>query len=219
KLDNKYYLRTTTHQASPSAPSEENTTTAGKTLAALAKFVDQSSQQDTGTKHVNTAMEDFLSSSVTLTPEREYEDESGENFRTRLASDRYVVLTSSSEAENTDVYASVKVNSPVPYVQTQTEAIASSRLSDAEFLDRLNVNSAKHACILSELRLRCEYEITVRERFEKKFMKSYETIQQKDAEIVSLKARMQRAEGEATEVIRLHGQVSKLETMAVMRVK
>ncbi|GJR24053.1 hypothetical protein Tco_0972580 [Tanacetum coccineum] len=88
--------------------------------------------------------------------------------------------------------------------------------SDAEFLDRLNVNSAKHACILSELRLRCEYEITVRERVEKKFMKSYETIQQKDAEIVSLKARLQRAEGEATKVIRIRGQVSKLDTTAAV---
>ncbi|GJV46456.1 hypothetical protein Tco_1430992, partial [Tanacetum coccineum] len=174
----------------------------------------------TGTEHVNNAMEDFVSSSVTLTPEREYEDESGENFRTRLASDRYVVLTSSSEAENIDVYASAKVNLPIPYVQTQAEAIASSRLAwfmRPGLLPLLVMRP--HACMMSELRLRCDYEITVREMFEKKFMKSSETIQQKDAEIVSLKARLQRAEGEATEVIRIRGQVSKLDTTVAVWVK
>ncbi|GJZ00241.1 hypothetical protein Tco_0517670, partial [Tanacetum coccineum] len=54
-------------------------------------------------------------------------DESADNVRTRLASVHYVVLTASFELENTDVSASIKVNSPIPYVQIEVEAVASSR--------------------------------------------------------------------------------------------
>ncbi|GKD36562.1 hypothetical protein Tco_1252071, partial [Tanacetum coccineum] len=62
-----------------------------------------------------------------------------------------------------------------------------------------------------------EHEIEVRERFEKKFVKSAETIQQRDAEIASLKSKLEKAEGEAMAVIRLHGRVSELEAATVAR--
>ncbi|GKA20474.1 hypothetical protein Tco_0700463 [Tanacetum coccineum] len=56
---------------------------------------------------------------------------------------------------------------------------------DADFLDILNVNSAQHACMVSELRLRYEHEILTRETSEQKFMRGCEIIQQRDAEIVA----------------------------------
>ncbi|GJR57495.1 hypothetical protein Tco_1499657 [Tanacetum coccineum] len=43
-------------------------------------------------------------------------------------------------------------------------------LTNAEFLDQFNANSAQHACMVLELRLRYEHEIEMRERFEKKFV-------------------------------------------------
>ncbi|GKG57329.1 hypothetical protein Tco_0584755, partial [Tanacetum coccineum] len=67
-------------------PSDQNPTTAGKTPAALEKLVIQSGQQDIGSGLAAVAMEDFVSSSVTPTPEHEYEDELGDNVRTCLAS-------------------------------------------------------------------------------------------------------------------------------------
>ncbi|GKD01982.1 hypothetical protein Tco_1172256 [Tanacetum coccineum] len=54
--------------------------------------------------------------------------------------------------------------------------------------DRVNVHTAQHACMVSELRLRYKHENEVRERFEKKFVKSAKTIQQRDAEIASLRS-------------------------------
>ncbi|GKF60294.1 hypothetical protein Tco_0177080, partial [Tanacetum coccineum] len=56
-----------------------------------------------------------------------------------------------------------------------------------------------------------EHEIMIRERFEKKFAKSVETIKQRHVKVMSLKSRLEKAEGEATEVIRLRGRVSELE--------
>ncbi|GJV52172.1 hypothetical protein Tco_1447913 [Tanacetum coccineum] len=60
---------------------------------------------------------------------------------------------------------------------------------DTMFLDALNVNSAQHVCMVSELRLRYEHEIMIREKFEKKFTESAAIVQQRDAEIVDLTLR------------------------------
>ncbi|GJS53919.1 hypothetical protein Tco_0627281 [Tanacetum coccineum] len=195
-------------------------------------------------------MEDFVSSFVTPTPEHEYEDELGDNVRTCLASDCYVVITSSSEPMNTDVSTSFKVTYLVPYVQTKAEAMtaglvretrassapgnktetSSSTLGDAspasfrnqidaEFLDQLNANSAQPTCMVYELCLWYEHEITVREKFEKKFMKSADTIQQRDAKIAGFKSRLKKTEREVAEVIRLRGRVSEVEAMAAAKVE
>ncbi|GJR48958.1 hypothetical protein Tco_1317061 [Tanacetum coccineum] len=90
---------------------------------------------------------------------------------------------------------------------------------DTKFLDQLNVNSAQHSCMVSELRLRYEHEISVKEIFEKKFVKSAKTIQQRDAKIVGLKSRLEKAEVEAVEAGVLHRQVSELEATATTRQK
>ncbi|GKD36563.1 hypothetical protein Tco_1252072 [Tanacetum coccineum] len=51
---------------------ERNPTTAYKTPVVLKKFVTQSSQQDIGSGPATAAMDEFVSSSVTPTPDREY---------------------------------------------------------------------------------------------------------------------------------------------------
>ncbi|GJW80953.1 hypothetical protein Tco_0144928 [Tanacetum coccineum] len=82
---------------------------------------------------------------------------------------------------------------------------------DSNFLNLLNVNSAQHACMVSELRLWYENEIIVREKFEQKFLKSSEAVQQRDAKIVVLKTKLEKAENEAVGVF--SGQVSGLESV------
>nr|GEU88918.1 transposase (putative), gypsy type [Tanacetum cinerariifolium] len=255
-----------------------------------------SGQHDVGSGSAAHPTEDFVSSSITPTPERECHDESGwtqdGNVWTRLASDRFVVLTFGSEPMDTDATISPKVISPIMYVQTEAEATTASSVneigaysilgneaeassddgpliddfyesqtidsaiahdiyvlnldvtndarmddpvmcrnfiddvpppgywdylrnrSDAEFLDRLNVNSAQHVCMMSEFRLRYEQEITVREKFEKKFVKSSETVQQRDAEIATLRSKLEKVAGEAADVIVLYRRVSELKTVA-----
>ncbi|GKF41439.1 hypothetical protein Tco_0124781, partial [Tanacetum coccineum] len=86
--------------------------------------------------------------------------------------------------------------------------------TDSDFLNRLNANTTQNACMVSELRIRYEHEITIRDKFKTKFVKSAETIHQKNVEIVSLKTMLDRAEGKATEVIRIRCQIFELETTA-----
>ncbi|GJW71242.1 hypothetical protein Tco_0128159 [Tanacetum coccineum] len=74
-------------------------------------------------------------------------------------------------------------------------------LSNADFLDRMNLNSAQHVCMVFELRLCYEHEIALTEKFEKKFTNSSEVIQQRDAEVVELTSKLERAEGEAADVV------------------
>ncbi|GJT92447.1 hypothetical protein Tco_1081292 [Tanacetum coccineum] len=224
----------------------------------------KSGQHDTGYESVVPHTEEFVYSSVTPTPERDYQDESisahDENVRTRPALDRFVVLTSSSEHADTHTLNSPHVASPTPYVQSESKAVAAGMVNevegssvlgnqtgtsssapgdasrnlvdhvpppgywaslcnqnDLEFLDRLNVNSAQHACMVSELHFRYEHEITIRERFEKKFVESSGIIQQRDIEIADLKSRLERPEGKAAEVGKFCGQVSRLEVAAAAK--
>ncbi|GKD76505.1 hypothetical protein Tco_1339126, partial [Tanacetum coccineum] len=90
-------------------------------------------------------------------------------------------------------------------------------LSDADFLDRMNLNSAQHVCMVSELRLRYEHQIALMEKFEKKFTNSSEVIQQRDAEVVELRTKLERAEGEAADVVELHRQGFELEATAAAK--
>ncbi|GJT70469.1 hypothetical protein Tco_1029755 [Tanacetum coccineum] len=239
--------------------------------------------------------EEFVSSSVTPTPQRECQDEfdstQGGNVRTRCASKRYVVLTSSSEPLDTNLNTCSKVSSPKPHVcfpsrewaetssllgnktgasssvpndesplddffksQTIYSALAQDiyvshwdvtndarfddpvmcknladhvpppgywaslrNRHDTDFLDLLNVNSAQHVYIVSELRLRYEHEILTREKFEQKFVRSSKVIQHRDVELVSLKANVEKDESKATVLIELQKRVSELETAAAAK--
>ncbi|GKC89886.1 hypothetical protein Tco_1150535, partial [Tanacetum coccineum] len=83
-------------------------------------------------------------------------------------------------------------------------------LSHAAFLDSFKINSAQHICMISELRLRYEHEIMTRDKFQKKFTDNYAVVQQRDAEIIALKTRLEKAELEAAKVVSLRGRVSEL---------
>ncbi|GJU08128.1 hypothetical protein Tco_1124558 [Tanacetum coccineum] len=89
---------------------------------------------------------------------------------------------------------------------------------DARFLDSFNINSAQHVCMVSELRLRYEHDIIMREKYEKKFTDSAAVVQQRDAEIVDLRARLEKSKAEATEAAELLKRVSDLEVMVVVMV-
>ncbi|GJV13186.1 gypsy type transposase [Tanacetum coccineum] len=62
------------------------------------------------------------------------------------------------------------------------------------------------------LRLRYEHEIMTREKFERKFTDGVIVIQQRNADIIDLKAKLEKAERESVEVVGLRGRVSELET-------
>ncbi|GJZ08884.1 hypothetical protein Tco_0543167 [Tanacetum coccineum] len=70
--------------------SEPQLTTAGKSLAAMQKLITQSGQNDVGPGPAIHPTEDFVSSSITQTPERECHDETGStkdgNLQTRHVS-------------------------------------------------------------------------------------------------------------------------------------
>nr|GEU49887.1 hypothetical protein [Tanacetum cinerariifolium] len=158
-------------------------TTAGKNPTAMKNLITQKGQHDVGLGSAARPTEDFVSSFVTLTSEH-----------------------TEAEAIAASFVNEIKTSS-IP----KNEARVSSLLwSDAKFLDRLNVNSTQHVCMMSELRLCYEHEITIKEKFEKKFVKSFETIQQKDAEVATLKSKLERMEG--LNDVELLGKVSELES-------
>ncbi|GKB14732.1 hypothetical protein Tco_0848655 [Tanacetum coccineum] len=65
--------------------------------------------------------------------------------------------------------------------------------------------------------LRYEHEIMTREKYEKKFTDSAAIVQQKDVEIVDLKAQLEKSEAEAAEVTELRKRVSDLEAVVAVK--
>ncbi|GJZ27741.1 hypothetical protein Tco_0572388 [Tanacetum coccineum] len=70
----------------------------------------------------------------------------------------------------------------------------------------------------SELRLRYEHEIMTREKFERKFTDSVAIVQQRDAEVAELKAKLEKSESEVVEMEELRKRVSDLHAMVVVKV-
>ncbi|GKB78819.1 hypothetical protein Tco_0945714 [Tanacetum coccineum] len=87
------------------ATPKKNPTTAGKTLVALQKLVTLGAQEDVSSRSATDAMDEFVSSSVTPSPDHKYQDELGfsqdRNLKTRPASHRFVVISSSSPSTKT----------------------------------------------------------------------------------------------------------------------
>ncbi|GJV32955.1 hypothetical protein Tco_1393355 [Tanacetum coccineum] len=118
-----------------------------------------------------------------------------------------------SHSSTDDFYDSQSVDSA-----TAGDVYAALRnQSNVGFLNCFNINSAQHTSMVSELRLRFEHEIMSGEKFEKKFSESAAIVQQRDAEIADLKAKLGKAESEAAEVITLRQHVTELETAATAR--
>ncbi|GJX63108.1 hypothetical protein Tco_0296008 [Tanacetum coccineum] len=222
--------------------SEPVLTTAGKSPTVIQRLIDQGKQLDSDSGFAAPRAEEFVSSSVTLTPDHEDHEDSGSthdgNIQTRHASERYVVGVENVIAEPIDGVAGVSVpgngvgTSSVPsdetggllpnlidHVPPSSYRAFLRNHNDVDFLDLVNANSAQHICMMSELHLRYEHEITVRERFEKKFTDSSVVIQQRDAEIVDLKSRLGSAESEAAEVIKLCRRVSELEAETTVKAR
>ncbi|GKF13281.1 hypothetical protein Tco_0054743, partial [Tanacetum coccineum] len=231
---------------------EPAVTTAGKSPTVIQKLIKQANVDSGGAA---SHAEEFVSSSVTLTPERDCEDESVSNHEDNVRTcppGRYVVLSSSSmDTDNLNspqvipsalsVQANIDVvatqpsgathDSSAPVMKTIDSATAQNiyvpnwdvtnsarmddpimcsnlvdhvpplgywaslrNLNDAEFLDWVNYKFCSTCLYGSELRLCYEHEITMREKFEKKFVDSSEVIQQRDAEIVELKSKLRKAE-------------------------
>ncbi|GKD62299.1 hypothetical protein Tco_1299808 [Tanacetum coccineum] len=80
---------------------------------------------------------------------------------------------------------------------------------DLNFLDFLNVTSAQHVCMLSELCLCYEYEILTRVKFEQKFVKSSE-VSELEAEAVARSKEVVSLTAQNTELL---GKVSGLESV------
>ncbi|GJZ08883.1 hypothetical protein Tco_0543166 [Tanacetum coccineum] len=89
--------------------------------------------------------------------------------------------------------------------------------NNAEFLDHFNVSIAQHAYMMSELRLRYEHEITIREKIEYKFVKNSEIIQQRDSEVAALKSKLERLESESADSVTPRKRVFELETAAAAK--
>ncbi|GKF15947.1 hypothetical protein Tco_0057409, partial [Tanacetum coccineum] len=161
------------------------------------------------------AAEDATSSSVTPTLERSSEGDFRDNVRTRPSSVRFDVLSSSST--DTDIPTSPQIDNPVTFWNLLDHVTplgywaALRNQHDAEFFDSFNINSAQHVCMVFELRLRYEHEIIRREKYEKNFTDSVAMVQQKNVDIIDLKARLEKSEAEAAEVAELCKHVSDLE--------
>ncbi|GJY75753.1 hypothetical protein Tco_0480869 [Tanacetum coccineum] len=89
---------------------------------------------------------------------------------------------------------------------------------DAGFLDSFNINSSQHICMVFELCLRYEHEIMIRDKYEKRFTNSVTPVQQRDAEVAELKAKLEKSKFEAAEVDELYKCVSDLEATVVIKV-
>ncbi|GJZ77722.1 hypothetical protein Tco_0642394 [Tanacetum coccineum] len=132
---------------------EPNPTTAGKSPATLRRLELQSGQLDVGAGSVPHHIEEFVSSSVTPTSVPEGYEDAGlphdGNSRTRRASERYVILTSSSKHEDADTIVSPKTTSPKvdypnPHMQMGVEDVDASVVNETvnTFLPENDVDAA-----------------------------------------------------------------------------
>ncbi|GKA99971.1 hypothetical protein Tco_0827965 [Tanacetum coccineum] len=100
-------------------------TTAGKSLDALKRLELQSGAHGNESRSVTHPTEEFVSSSVTPTPELDVLEDSGStydiNVQARRLPDRYVVVTSSSKHSDVNADVSPKVKSPLPHVDVEVE--------------------------------------------------------------------------------------------------
>nr|GEW17672.1 transposase (putative), gypsy type [Tanacetum cinerariifolium] len=199
----------------------------------------QNEQADTGSRSVAPAIKDVTSSFVTPTPEHVVEDASHDNVVPPVTSASTGLSTHVAESVGDDRCSSgfgpeagalsatlSQGSSADDFYESQTidsafalNVYAALRNQhDAAFLDAININSAQHVCMIFELCLRYEHDIMIRENFEKKFTDSVVIVQKRDAEIADLKARLEKSEAEAAEVIELCKHMSNLEATVAIKV-
>ncbi|GJY76492.1 hypothetical protein Tco_0481608 [Tanacetum coccineum] len=205
----------------------------------IKKCLSDGEQATAGSGSAALATEDATSSSVIHTLERALEDALHDNVgvslrMTEFAGDgrplsapelgtRTLSATPSQGSSANDFYESQTVDSAtamnvfLDHVTPPGYWVALRNQGDVGFLDAFNINSAQHICMASKLRLRYEHEIMTREKFERKFTDSATIVQHKDAEVVELKAKLEKSESETAEVEELHKHVSDLEAMVAVK--
>ncbi|GJZ91537.1 hypothetical protein Tco_0663464 [Tanacetum coccineum] len=204
--------------------SEAVNSTRGKSLSALKRLELQSRPQGVGSSYVPPPVEEFVSSSVTPTPEPDAPEDSGSGWGVEdiaaastggvgVPGDNAKASTSVPYAASPidDFYNSQTVETATDHITRPAYWVVLRNLSPVAFLDAFNINSAQHTCMVSELRLRYEHEIMTREKFQKKFTDNCAVVKQRDAKITALKTRLERAEREAVEVVSPRGRVSEME--------
>nr|GEU89168.1 hypothetical protein [Tanacetum cinerariifolium] len=87
-----------------------------------------------------------------------------------------------------------------------------------QLLIEFNVGAACQMCFNGEIKIRLEHELRGRQRFEERCVLQVNRLKEKDAKIASLKARLSMKEVEATETIRLHGQIANIEAVEAVKV-
>nr|GEW51528.1 SUMO-conjugating enzyme SCE1-like [Tanacetum cinerariifolium] len=162
--------------------SEPVSTTASKSSTALRRLELQSGAKGAESGYALHPSEEFVSSSITPTPEPDVPEDSGStpevNVQTRRVTKRFVVTTSTGA-------------SSVPRDNAGTSTSVSGEGSPVDEF----------------------YE----ERFQKKFTESSAVVQQRDAEIAALKAKLETTEKESAELSRFRGRVSELEIEVVAK--
>nr|GEV44556.1 transposase (putative), gypsy type [Tanacetum cinerariifolium] len=210
--------------------SDSRPSTTGKSPTALRRLIRQSGHADTGSGSVVPAAEDATSSFVTPTLELALEAQAGVNVpMTELVSDARASSVLDLEGgalfvrRIRNITNSARIDNPVTcqnlldHVTPHGYCVALYNHSDAGFLNNFNINSAQHVCMVSELRLHYEHEIMTREKYENKFIDSVVMVQQRDAKIVDLKARLEKSEVEAATVAELRKCMSDLEVVVAVK--
>ncbi|GJX50692.1 hypothetical protein Tco_0277537 [Tanacetum coccineum] len=227
--------------------SEPVSNTVGKSSAVIQKLIDQSGQPDVGYRSAAPHTDEFVSFFVTPTSDHEFQDDSDSiqsgNPQTRRALERYIEIGDAAAApvDNTEVVSTLARDTEATFLLkngVRTSSVPGNEAGgmidhmsppgfwaslrnrhDLNFLDLLNVSSAQYVGMVSELRLWYEHEILIRGMFKQKFTQSSKIVQQRDAEIVALKAKVGEAECAITEVNGLRGRISELEAATVAKSK
>ncbi|GKE53449.1 hypothetical protein Tco_1488605, partial [Tanacetum coccineum] len=197
--------------------SDARPSTAGKSPYALQRLSRQNEQASTGSGSATPVTEDVTSSSATPS-QGSSADDFYESQTIDSAAAQNIYVPNWNVINNDRLASLVTCRNLLDHVTPPAYWAALRNQHDAMFLDALNVNSAQHVCMVSELRLRYEHEIMIREKFEKKFTESAAVVQQRDAEIVDLNARLEKSEAETAEVAELRRRVSDLEATVAVKV-
>nr|GEU75859.1 ankyrin repeat family protein [Tanacetum cinerariifolium] len=87
-----------------------------------------------------------------------------------------------------------------------------------QLLAGYSVGVAHQACFSTKVRMWLEHELRDRQKLEERYAQQVDRLKEKDTEIASLKAQLSLKEAEATEAIRLQGQIAAVEAAEATRI-
>ncbi|GJY02162.1 hypothetical protein Tco_0360314 [Tanacetum coccineum] len=204
--------------------------TGGKSVVTLQGLLERSTLPvEVGVTAVATLP--FITSSVSLTPEREGDGRTdsvtGPDLRTQHPAERFVISSDSSHyssatAADDEVTSIVRSSAPPPPVLTATvatTAIAGATSAPVHesgirpvqrsiFRDSASPSTAGADVAGPSQPTGAEHNYRERKKFERKCQRQVDLLKENDTEIVNLKAQLSLKEAEAVEAIRLRGQVA-----------